>query len=177
MEAYTHIAADLFPACSQTAEVTLDLRTNNAFETEDLWHLAALILIWNIHHPFRRRWKTERVRKSTQTHGGKIWPLWQQFRMRWGHISAQTPRKRHKNNQDSSLLSLAILNPRLVSSVRSSSGYHSLLHTSNPVFQNFQILQILKWKWKWKWKDPTCAIFLKSMGFKDIEYDIPVYQM
>ena len=32
----------------------------------------------------------------------------------------------------------------------------------------FQILQILKWKWKWK--DPTCAIFLKSMGFKDIKY-------
>ena len=47
----------------------------------------------------------------------------------------------------------------------------------NPVFQIFQILQILKWKWKWKWKDQTCAIFLKSMGFKDIEYDIPVYQM
>jgi len=45
----------------------------------------------------------------------------------------------------------------------------------NPVFQFFQILQILKWKWKWK--DPTCAIFFKSMGFKDIEYDIPVYQM
>ena len=114
MEAHTHIAADLFPACSQTAEVTLDLRTNNAFETEDLWHLAALILIWNIHHPFRRQWKTERVRKSTQPQGGKIWPLWQQFRMRWGHISAQTPQKRHKNNQDSSLLSLAILNPRIV---------------------------------------------------------------
>ena len=45
----------------------------------------------------------------------------------------------------------------------------------NPVFQIFQILQILMWKWKWK--DPTCAIFLKSMGFKDIEYDISVYQM
>ena len=74
----------------------------------------ALILIWNIHHPFRRQWKTERVRKSTQPQGGKIWPLWQQFRMRWGHISAQTPQKRHKNNQDSSLLSLAILNPRIV---------------------------------------------------------------
>ena len=58
-----------------------------------------------------------------------------------------------------------------ISSVRSSSGYHGLLHI-NPVFQ---ILQILKWKWKWK--DPTCAIFLKSMWFKDIEYDIPVYQM
>ena len=64
--------------------------------------------------------------------------------------------------------------PWFISSVRSSSGYHGLLHI-NPVFQIFQILQILKWKWKWK--DPTCAIFFKSMGFKDIEYDIPVYQM
>ena len=64
-----------------------------------------------------------------------------------------------------------------VSSVRSSSGYHGLIEirSSNPLFQIFQILQILKWKWKWK--DPTCVIFLKSMGFKDIEYDIPVYQM
>ena len=65
-----------------------------------------------------------------------------------------------------------------VSSVRSSSVYHGLLHTrsaAHPLFQIFQILQIRKWKWKWK--DPTCAIFLKSMGFKDIEYDIPVYQM
>ena len=44
-----------------------------------------------------------------------------------------------------------------------------------PLFQIFQILQIRKWKWKWK--DPTCAIFLKSIGFEDIEYDIPVYQM
>ena len=26
-------------------------------------------------------------------------------------------------------------------------------------------------------KDPTCAIFLKSMGFKDIKYHIPMYQM
>ena len=26
-------------------------------------------------------------------------------------------------------------------------------------------------------KDPTCAIFLKSIGFKDIEYNTPVYQM
>ena len=62
-----------------------------------------------------------------------------------------------------------------VSSVRSSSGYHGLIEirASNPLFQIFQILQIRKWKWK----DPTCAIFLKSMGFKDIEYDIPVYQM
>ena len=39
-------------------------------------------------------------------------------------------------------------------------------------FSNFQILRILKCL-----KDPTCAIFLKSMGFKDIKYDIPVYQM
>ena len=63
-----------------------------------------------------------------------------------------------------------------ISSVRSSSGYHGLLEGSaNPLFQIFQILQIRKWKWKWK--DPTCAIFLKSIGFKDIEYDIPVYQM
>ena len=46
---------------------------------------------------------------------------------------------------------------------------------SKPLFQIFQILQIRKGKWKWK--DLTCAIFLKSMGFKDIEYDIPVYQM
>ena len=28
-------------------------------------------------------------------------------------------------------------------------------------------------KWKWKWKDPTFAIFLKNMGFKDVEYNIP----
>ena len=62
-----------------------------------------------------------------------------------------------------------------ISSVRSSSGYHGLIEIRNPLFQIFQILQILKWKWKWK--DPTCAIFLKSMGFKDIKYDIPVYQM
>ena len=63
-----------------------------------------------------------------------------------------------------------------VSSVRSSSGYHGLIRTyPQPLFQIFQIIQILKWKWKWK--DPTGAIFLKSMGFKDIDYDIPVYQM
>ena len=52
-----------------------------------------------------------------------------------------------------------------VSSVRSSSGYHGLLEIRQPLFQIFQILQILKWKWKWK--DPTCAIFFKSIGFKD----------
>ena len=40
-----------------------------------------------------------------------------------------------------------------------------------PLFQIFQILQILKWKWKWK--DPTFAIFFKNMGFKDVEYNIP----
>ena len=63
-----------------------------------------------------------------------------------------------------------------ISSVRSSSVYHGLLHTQRqPLFQIFQILQIRKGKWKWK--DLTCAIFLKSMGFKDIKYDIPVYQM
>ena len=68
----------------------------------------------------------------------------------------------------------------LISSVRSSSGYNGLIEirsssSSNPLFQICQILQIRKWKWKWK--DPTCAIFLKSMGFKGIKYDIPVYQM
>ena len=26
-------------------------------------------------------------------------------------------------------------------------------------------------------KDPTCAILFKSIGFKDIKYDIPVYQI
>ena len=32
-------------------------------------------------------------------------------------------------------------------------------------------LQILKFL-----KDPTCAIFLKNMGVRDIKYDIPVFQ-
>ena len=41
-----------------------------------------------------------------------------------------------------------------------------------PLFQIFQILQILKCL-----KDRTCAIFLKSVGCKDIKYDISVYQM
>ena len=61
----------------------------------------------------------------------------------------------------------------LFSSVMSSSDYHGLLHPqrSKPLFQISQILQILKCL-----KDPTCAIFFKSMGFKDIKYDIPVYQ-
>ena len=26
-------------------------------------------------------------------------------------------------------------------------------------------------------KDQTCALFLKSMGFKDFKYDVPLYQM
>ena len=62
----------------------------------------------------------------------------------------------------------------IVSSVRSSSVYQGLIEIQqqqHPLFQIFQILQIRKWK------DPTCAIFFKSMGFEDIEYDIPVYQM
>ena len=61
-------------------------------------------------------------------------------------------------------------------------GFNSLLilvssiyyiHTSpqQPLFQIFQILQILKCL-----KDPTYAIFLKSMGFKHNKYDIAVYQ-
>ena len=65
-----------------------------------------------------------------------------------------------------------------VSSVRSSSGYHGLIEIQQQqghFSKLFQILQIRKWKWKWK--DPTCAIFFKSMGFKDIKYDIPVCQI
>ena len=38
---------------------------------------------------------------------------------------------------------LVIVGDPFISSVRSSSGYHGLLHI-NPVFQIFQILQILK---------------------------------
>ena len=58
----------------------------------------------------------------------------------------------------------------VVSSDRGSSAYPSLLQTQlNPLFQIFQILNCLK--------DPTCAISLKSMGFKDIKYDIPMYQI
>ena len=48
----------------------------------------------------------------------------------------------------------------------SSVFYHGLIEirsNARPLFQIFQILHILKWNWKWKWKDPTCAIFLKSM--------------
>ena len=41
--------------------------------------------------------------------------------------------------------------------------------SEHPLFQIFQILKCLK--------DPTCAILFKSMGFKDIKYDFPVYQM
>ena len=41
----------------------------------------------------------------------------------------------------------------------------------------YTITQIRKYRNTKCLKDPTCAIFLKSMGFKDIEYDIPVYQM
>ena len=64
-----------------------------------------------------------------------------------------------------------VVHPNFVSSVRSSSVYTVLLHTyipSRPLFQIFQILQILKCL-----KDPMCTIFRKSMGFKDIKYDIP----
>ena len=44
-------------------------------------------------------------------------------------------------------------------------------------FKHFsvQIFQIRKGKWKWK--NLTCAIFLKSMEFKGIKYDIPVCQI
>ena len=55
----------------------------------------------------------------------------------------------------------------LISSVTSSTAYYGLLPT-----QQCNPLQIIKCL-----KDPTCAVFLKSMGFKDIKYDIPVYQM
>ena len=37
--------------------------------------------------------------------------------------------------------------------------------------------QICKYTNKKCLKDPTCAISFKRMGFKDIKYDIPVYQM
>ena len=37
--------------------------------------------------------------------------------------------------------------------------------------------QISKYTIKKCLEDPTCASFFKSMGFKDIKYDIPVYQM
>ena len=41
----------------------------------------------------------------------------------------------------------------------------------------YTITQIRKYTNTKCLKDPTCAIFLKSMGFKDIKYDIPVCQM
>ena len=41
----------------------------------------------------------------------------------------------------------------------------------------YTITQIRKYTNTKCLKDPTCAIFLKSMGFKDIKYDILVYQM
>ena len=43
-------------------------------------------------------------------------------------------------------------------------GYY--IPSGNPPFQIFNILQILKCL-----KDPTCAIFLKNMGIKDIKYE------
>ena len=51
---------------------------------------------------------------------------------------------------------------KFISSVRSSSGYHGLIEIrqqQQATFSNFS------------------NIFLKSMGFEDIKYDIPVYQM
>ena len=41
----------------------------------------------------------------------------------------------------------------------------------------YTITQIRKYTNTKCLKDPTCAIFLKSMGFKDIKYDIPVCQI
>ena len=67
----------------------------------------------------------------------------------------------------------------IVSSVRSSSVYHGLLRTypaqQQPTFSDFS--NSSDSKVKVKEKDPTCALFFKSMGFKDIKYDILVYQM
>ena len=40
----------------------------------------------------------------------------------------------------------------------------------------YTITQIRKYTYTKGLKDPTCAIFLKSMGLKDIKYDIPVCQ-
>ena len=105
----------------------------------------------------------------------------------------------------------------IISSVRSSSGYHGLLHISqffkffkfsrfeseserthhvlyfwktwdsrisNMTFpcikykiHKYTITQICKYTNTKCLKDPTCAIFFKSMGFKDIKYDIPVCQI
>ena len=44
--------------------------------------------------------------------------------------------------------------------------YYINIHTQPATVYIFQILKCLK--------EPTCAIFL---GFKDIKYDIPVYQI
>ena len=63
----------------------------------------------------------------------------------------------------------------IVSSVRSSSGYHGLLHIYKPSFSNFS--NSSDSKVKVKVKGPNMCYIFKSMGFKDIEYDIPVYQM
>ena len=64
----------------------------------------------------------------------------------------------------------------VVSSVRSSSGYHGLIEIQRAAtFSDFS--NSSDSKVKVKVKGPNSAIFLKSMGFKDIEYDIPVYQM
>ena len=41
----------------------------------------------------------------------------------------------------------------------------------------YTIIQIRKYTNTKCLKDPTCATFLKSMGLKDIKYDIPVCQM
>ena len=41
----------------------------------------------------------------------------------------------------------------------------------------YTITQIRKYTNTKCLKDPTCAIFLKSMGFKDIKYDILVCQI
>ena len=41
----------------------------------------------------------------------------------------------------------------------------------------YTITQIRKYTNTKCLKDPTCAIFLKSMGFKDIKCDIPVCQI
>ena len=41
----------------------------------------------------------------------------------------------------------------------------------------YTITQIRKYTNTKCLKDPTCAILFKSMGFKAIKYDIPVYQM
>ena len=56
------------------------------------------------------------------------------------------------------------------SSVRSSSVDHGLLHIYKPSFSNF----LNSSDSKVKVKGPN---IFKSMGFKDIKYDIPVYQM